>query len=108
MFNNENKVVPRKNSPLCLQAAFFLIKFKEGLNEKISLLLIISSIVVLSTGCLGESEVNTQFTIGIIQYNDHIALDQARLDLLMPAKDNGYQDNDKISLDYQNAQIKVI
>ena len=53
---------------------------------------------------MGRGEVNTQFTIGIIQYNDHIALDQARLGFIDALKDNGYQDNDKISLDYQNAQ----
>mgnify|MGYP000874521804 CR=1 FL=1 len=74
------------------------------MKKRLALLLIISSIVVLSTGCLGRGEVNTQFTIGIIQYNDHIALDQARLGFIDALKDNGYQDNDKISLDYQNAQ----
>jgi len=44
------------------------------------------------------------FNIGIIQYMEHVALDQAREGFIDALKDNGYIDGENIKIDYQNAQ----
>lgn len=43
-------------------------------------------------------------TVGIIQYNDHIALDSAREGFIAALKDNGYIEGENLTIDLQNAQ----
>lgn len=51
-----------------------------------------------------QPEQSEPFEIGIIQYMDHVALDDARKGFVDALKDNGYVDGEKIKIDLQNAQ----
>jgi putative ABC transport system substrate-binding protein len=63
-------------------------------------------IVVLAAGCSssGKSSDKSDVKIGIIQYMDHVALDNAREGFIAALADNGYVDGDNITIDLQNAQ----
>lgn len=63
-------------------------------------------IVVLAAGCSssGKSSDKSDLKIGIIQYMDHVALDNAREGFIAALADNGYVDGDNITIDLQNAQ----
>ncbi|NLM12524.1 MAG: ABC transporter substrate-binding protein [Epulopiscium sp.] len=45
-----------------------------------------------------------KYTVGIIQYMDHVALDAAREGFIEALKDNGYVDGENLTIDFQNAQ----
>jgi len=66
----------------------------------LTLVLMAMLLVVGGAGCAGGEELK----IGIIQYNDHIALDTAGEGFIAALQDNGYVDGQNISIDYQNAQ----
>ncbi|HHX73762.1 MAG TPA: ABC transporter substrate-binding protein [Firmicutes bacterium] len=66
-------------------------------------IVLIAGIMLALAGCSG-SKGGEQFTVGIIQYVDHVALDAAREGFIAALADNGYKDGDKIVLDYHNAQ----
>ncbi len=51
-----------------------------------------------------SSASSDMLNIGIIQYMEHVALDQAREGFIDALKDNGYVDGENINIDYQNAQ----
>lgn len=51
-----------------------------------------------------EPESKATLTIGIIQYVEHVALDNARIGFIDALADNGYINGDNITLDIQNAQ----
>jgi len=61
---------------------------------------IVLLVVVGGAGCSSGEEVE----IGIIQYNEHIALDTAREGFVAALQENGYKDGENIAIDYQNAQ----
>ena len=63
-------------------------------------------IVILAAGCSssGKSSDKSDLKIGIIQYMDHVALDNAREGFIAALADNGYVDKDNITIDLQNAQ----
>ncbi|MBC3803253.1 sugar ABC transporter substrate-binding protein [Acetobacterium fimetarium] len=63
-------------------------------------------IVVLAAGCSssGKSSDKSDLKIGIIQYMDHVALDNSREGFIAALADNGYVDGDNITIDLQNAQ----
>ncbi len=67
---------------------------------RILTLVLVVILAVVSAGCAKEKKV----TIGIIQYMDHVALDNAREGFINALKDNGYVDGENIVIDYQNAQ----
>lgn len=71
----------------------------KKLAKIISLMLAIV-LVLAVTGCSGQKKI----TIGIIQYMDHVALDNAREGFIEALKENGYVDGENIKIDYQNAQ----
>jgi len=71
----------------------------KKLAKIISLMLAIV-LVLAATGCSGQKKI----TIGIIQYMDHVALDNAREGFIEALKENGYVDGENIKIDYQNAQ----
>ncbi|NLU53335.1 MAG: ABC transporter substrate-binding protein [Clostridiaceae bacterium] len=71
----------------------------KKLAKIISLMLAIV-LVLAATGCSGQKKI----TIGIIQYMDHVALDNAREGFIEALKENGYVDGENITIDYQNAQ----
>lgn len=79
-----------------------------GKIVKISTLVLAAALlVVVGAGCSSGEEVEGEaekYNIGIIQYNEHIALDTAREGFVAALQDNGYIDGEKIVLDYQNAQ----
>ncbi len=73
--------------------------------------LLLSIILIGSlTGCTkggedkGGQTKEQQSTVGIIQYNDHIALDSAREGFVSALKDNGYIEGENLTIDLQNAQ----
>jgi len=51
-----------------------------------------------------SSDSSKKYSIGIIQYVDHVALNSAREGFIDALKDNGYVDGENIAIDYQNAQ----
>ncbi len=55
-------------------------------------------------GSDGGGSAGENLNIGIIQYVDHIALDSAREGFIVALQDNGYQEGENITIDYQNAQ----
>ena len=63
-------------------------------------------IVILAAGCSssGKSSDKSDLKIGIIQYMDHVALDNSREGFIAALADNGYVDGDNITIDLQNAQ----
>lgn len=67
---------------------------------KILSLMLILVVILAASGCSGQKKT----TIGIIQYMDHVALDNAREGFIAALADNGYVDGDNITIDYQNAQ----
>lgn len=83
------------------------------MKKYVNLLAFLFSVVlmVVMVGCsnanqTGGSESNSseQIDIGIIQYMEHVALDQAREGFVDALSDNGYVDGENIKIDYQNAQ----
>lgn len=85
------------------------VKMKK-LTKTVGLLLSISLLGSL-TGCATKGGENNggqtkeqQSTVGIIQYNDHIALDSAREGFVAALKDNGYIEGENVTIDLQNAQ----
>ena len=57
-------------------------------------------------GCGGgdAGSQNGQLQIGIVQYQNHVALDSAREGFIKALADNGYEDGNNIVITYQNAQ----
>ena len=55
-------------------------------------------------GCGGGGTENAQLKIGIVQYQNHVALDSAREGFIKALADNGYEDGKNITITYQNAQ----
>lgn len=66
-------------------------------------IVLVAVVLLATTGCSGRRG-GDQFTIGIIQYVEHVALDAAREGFISALADNGYKDGEKIVLDYHNAQ----
>jgi len=66
----------------------------KKLAKIISLMLAIV-LVLAVTGCSGQKKI----TIGIIQYMDHVALDNAREGFIEALKENGYVDGENIKID---------
>jgi len=74
-------------------------------------LLLAVLITIAVSGCSNGGNANknssastAMLNIGIIQYMEHVALDQAREGFIDALKDNGYVDGENINIDYQNAQ----
>ena len=55
-------------------------------------------------GCGGGGSESGQLKIGIVQYQNHVALDSAREGFIKALADNGYEDGKNITITYQNAQ----
>ena len=68
-------------------------------------LLILSLMLLIVSGLtlVGYAK-DKSFTIGIIQYVEHQALDAAREGFIDALKDSGYEAGLNIEIDYQNAQ----
>ena len=65
--------------------------------------LILSLLLCLgSCAALGDEKP----VIGIIQYVEHVALDAAREGFVQALKDNGYEDGQNVTIDYQNGQAE--
>jgi putative ABC transport system substrate-binding protein len=66
--------------------------------------------VVMLIGLAGCSNSATsgsktkKFTIGIVQFMEHVALDKAREGFIAALKDDGYVDGENVQFDIQNAQ----
>jgi len=77
------------------------------MSKKLRLLslVLIAVLTLTAAGCSaitgGKSK---KFTIGIIQYAEHVALDAAREGFIDALKANGYVDGENITIDFQNAQ----
>ncbi len=67
---------------------------------KVLTILMSLAIIMASTGCTSGDRLE----IGIIQYVEHVALDKAGNGFIDALKDNGYIDEENITIDYQNAQ----
>ncbi|MEA2015194.1 MAG: ABC transporter substrate-binding protein [Actinomycetota bacterium] len=67
----------------------------------IFVLMAVVAVVMVLSGCTGQSE---DITIGVIQYVEHVALDAARDGFIDALEDNGYVDGENITIDVQNAQ----
>lgn len=72
-------------------------------NLAIGLLVMITA---FSTACSNEASNSgsDKVTVGIVQYMDHVALDEARKGFVDALADNGYKDGENLSIDLQNAQ----
>lgn len=68
------------------------------------LTIILAAVIALSiTGCSAGSQ-KGKFSVGIIQFVEHEALDASREGFIAALADNDYKDGEKITIDYQNAQ----
>jgi putative ABC transport system substrate-binding protein len=73
---------------------------------------VLSGLLILTAaGCSKKNESNDnkkgtskKLSVGIIQYMEHVALDDARKGFIDALKDNGYVDGENITIDVQNAQ----
>lgn len=72
---------------------------------------LITGLLIFSFGCSNSESGNSaadltkdEFSIGIIQYASHIALDEARNGFIDGLKDNGFVEGENLTIDYQNAQ----
>jgi len=83
------------------------------MKKSLKVLALVMSVMMILTvaGCAGKSEnkgnqsgTSEKFSVGIIQYMDHVALDDARNGFIDALKDNGYVDGENVTIDYQNAQ----
>lgn len=74
---------------------------------KKTILVILLAGILLLTGCANGTAPGAQksgYSIGIIQYMEHVALDSARQGFVDALKDNGYVEGQNLTIDYQNAQ----
>jgi putative tryptophan/tyrosine transport system substrate-binding protein len=68
-------------------------------------ILLLGSLVAFGACQADETPDDAQtYTIGIIQYVEHVALDSAREGFVAALADNGFVDGENITLDVQNAQ----
>jgi putative ABC transport system substrate-binding protein len=78
--------------------------------KKVLMALMVVLLAITFAGCGGndpaqsEKENGEQIKVGIIQIVEHTALDAARQGFLDVLKENGYEDGNKIIVDFQNAQ----
>ena len=56
---------------------------------------------------VGQAPAGKNFSVGIIQFVSHPALDAARLGTIKALEDNGYKEGTNLKLDYQNGQADV-
>ena len=83
-------------------------KMKKALAVLFSALMV----CVFAAGCGQQEEAGGDmqgsetgsYRIGIIQYNEHVALDSAREGFLEALADNGYVEGENLEVDFQNAQ----
>lgn len=71
---------------------------------KILTLLLVIAVITAMSGCSSITGKSKTKNIGIIQFADFVALDNARIGFIDALKDNGYVDGENIKLDIQNAQ----
>jgi putative ABC transport system substrate-binding protein len=84
--------------------------------SKILSLLLSTLVIMAAIGCSNGSEKNEaqtsssnqtnsdNFTVGIVQYMDHIALDSAREGFIAALHENGYVEGENLTIDLQNSQ----
>jgi len=76
----------------------------------ITLILLLVAALFVLPGCQGTEDtpddqvVTETYSIGIIQYVEHVALDSARQGFIDALADNGYVDGENLDIDIQNAQ----
>lgn len=70
--------------------------------KKISVLLLTLMMSVMVVGCSDAGD--DMIHIGVIQYAEHPALDQAYKGFVAALKEEGYEDGKNIAIDYKNAQ----
>lgn len=92
------------------------MKMKMKKLIRVAAAILSCAFVIMAAGCAKngtkESDVastvssdsSKKYSIGIIQYVDHVALNSAREGFIDALKDNGYVDGENIAIDYQNAQ----
>ena len=70
------------------------------------LILVVSVMMVLAlAGCSSDDNANgDMLSVGILQYVEHEALDAAREGFIAALEENGYNEGEEITFDYQNAQ----
>ena len=56
---------------------------------------------------VGQAPSGKNFSVGIIQFVSHPALDAARMGTIKALEDNGYKDGQNLKIDYQNGQADV-
>lgn len=56
---------------------------------------------------MGQAPAGKNFSVGIIQFVSHPALDAARMGTIKALEDNGYKEGTNLKLDYQNGQADV-
>jgi putative tryptophan/tyrosine transport system substrate-binding protein len=56
---------------------------------------------------VGQAPAGKSFSVGIIQFVSHPALDAARMGTIKALEDNGYREGTNLKLDYQNGQADV-
>ncbi len=78
-------------------------------RNKLLALIMSAAMTLAVAGCTDGGKGSTEagsvkLNIGVIQYNEHNALDAAREGFIKALKDNGYTEGEKVTFDVQNAQ----
>ncbi len=77
------------------------------MKRKLLAILFFSLILALGSACsngTSEEVSESDLTVGIVQYMDHVALDSAREGFVDALADNGFTEGDTLTIDLQNAQ----
>ena len=77
----------------------------KKITKKLALGLL-AMVTIFSAACSNEASnaQSDQVTVGVVQYMDHVALDEARKGFVDALEDNGYKDGENLAIDLQNAQ----
>lgn len=77
----------------------------KKITKKLALGLLVM-VTIFSAACSNEASnsQSDQITVGVVQYMDHVALDEARKGFVDALADNGYKDGENLAIDLQNAQ----
>lgn len=78
-------------------------------RNKVLALIMTAAMTLAAAGCTDGSKGSTEagsekLNIGVIQYNEHNAIDAAREGFIKALKDNGYTEGENVTFDLQNAQ----
>ncbi|MFQ8847711.1 MAG: ABC transporter substrate-binding protein, partial [Clostridia bacterium] len=77
---------------------------KKSLAIVMVLLMMVSMMSVVMTGCGNSGGNGETIKIGVVQLVEHTSLDQIRESIIAQLEEEGYVDGDNIEINYQNAQ----